>query len=297
MRNQKLENAQSYVYLNSTKLLNSDNARAFVNACFHGHLEIAQWILSLNPDIDVYVNYQRLFNNVCVAGHLTIAEWLLFVKPTVLVTFHTAFYNACVFGHLKVAKWVLYIAEQRGLPINGVITYYNRIFIDVCKNGRLEVAKWILTVTPEIDIFAFNNAAFCDACLNGKLRVVQWLYSISEQRGRPIDISADNDKAFRNTYYLNNNRDLKMWFLQKRGFFLIPALLKMETIEMCISIKRLIRRAAHSSVAVNAFVIGNIITGGCWGSYMVYSGKYSWMDWLRVIGAWNIYYWGILCML
>ena len=66
-------------------------------------------------------------------------------------------------------------------------------FIEFCKNGNLSEAQKTYLNNPNIDISANNEKAFRWTCFKGHLEVCQWLLSVKPN----IDISANNEDAFR----------------------------------------------------------------------------------------------------
>ena len=143
-----LEKIQEYYcnyYNNFDEILDisADNESAFVCACDYGHLEVAQWLLEMKPDIDISAGGDDAFCFACFNGHLKVAQWLIQIKPTINVFV----FNNCAFG------WA-------------------------CKNGHLEVAQWLYHLKPELNISDNNEYAFRYACKYGHLEVAQWLQSI-----------------------------------------------------------------------------------------------------------------------
>lgn len=50
-------------------------------ACEKGHIQIAKWLLSENPEIDISVGNDYAFRASCENGRLDVAEWLCSLKP------------------------------------------------------------------------------------------------------------------------------------------------------------------------------------------------------------------------
>ena len=50
-----------------------------------GHLEVAQWLLTVKPNIDISANNEYAFCCVCEYGHLEVAQWLLSIKPDIYI--------------------------------------------------------------------------------------------------------------------------------------------------------------------------------------------------------------------
>jgi len=66
------------------------------------------------------------------------------------------------------------------------------IFKMAIDNWKIEVAIWLLDNNSDIDISADNEYAFRKACYDGKLWLVEWLLEIKPY----INISANNNEAF-----------------------------------------------------------------------------------------------------
>ena len=61
--------------------LSESEGICFRRACFGGHLLVAQWLLTVNPDLHLSVWGESAFCQACHNGHLDIAQWLLDVHP------------------------------------------------------------------------------------------------------------------------------------------------------------------------------------------------------------------------
>jgi hypothetical protein len=203
--------------------IHTSNEFAFRTACGRGHLEVAKWLISLEPThgiIDIHTDDKFAFRNACKNGHLEVAKWLHSLEPTHgKIDIHTkdefAFRKACENGHLEVAKWLLSLEPTHG-PIdihvddgeandeyvNNKHTHNEYAFVIACANGHLEVVKWLLSLEPthgKIDIHAENDCAFKLACSCGHLEIAQWLLSLAPTHGKPgspsgkIDIHAQQE--------------------------------------------------------------------------------------------------------
>jgi hypothetical protein len=56
------------------------NNHAFREACVFGHLEVAKWLLSVKPDINISANNEEPFRLACFARKLEVAKWLQSLK-------------------------------------------------------------------------------------------------------------------------------------------------------------------------------------------------------------------------
>ena len=115
--------------------------KAFRNACENGHLQTAQWLLSVKPSINISADYEYAFRWACVKGHLETAQWLLTLKPSINISAENeyAFRCACQNGHLETAQWLQPLCpENYSLYVNdgGVIIY--KILTSLKMNGTIQ---------------------------------------------------------------------------------------------------------------------------------------------------------------
>jgi len=141
--------------------------------CQYGNLESIKKLLQNNQNINIY---DSAFRIACGYGHLAVAQWLLSVKPDINISAEDnwAFSNACEMGHLEVAKWLLQVK-----PDIDISTYEEYAFRQACSKGHLEVAQWLLSVKPAIDISACDDYAFGFAIYFGRLDIAKWLQSLN----------------------------------------------------------------------------------------------------------------------
>jgi len=168
---------------------------AFSFCCDSGYLEIAQWILKVEPNNNF--NMDDIFGCVCMEGRLHVAKWLLEINPDMDISIDDEFNFcwACENGHLDVAKWLLEVKSNIDIS-----TGNEYAFQTTCRNNHFEIAKWLLEVKPDIDISNDNEEAFKNACDNGHLEIAKWLLEVKPD----IDISNDNDFVFRNACFREN---------------------------------------------------------------------------------------------
>ena len=77
--------------------------RAFINACFYGHYNVAKWL----NDSNIHFDYNRALRLACSNGHLKVAKWLYNLGGiNIHINDDEAFMDACDHAHARVAKWL-----------------------------------------------------------------------------------------------------------------------------------------------------------------------------------------------
>ena len=167
---------QEYYNTNENIYISYNNDEAFCIACCYGYLEVAKWLLTQKPDIDIFAEYDYAFRFSCANGHFELAKWLLIQKPYInsSAKIEYAFSYACFNGYLEVAKWLL--IQKPDINISLENEYAFRF---ACNYGHLEVAKWLLIQKPDINISLENEYAFRVACNYGHLEVAKWLTTLN----------------------------------------------------------------------------------------------------------------------
>ncbi len=144
------------------------------SACKCGHIEIAQWILSITPIFEGWITSQLLVITL-MENQVKCANWLCEVKPKILeeLTFDQKYIiiNHClVEGHLDAIKWIhpKYIFE-----IDAVI------LVNICKRGHLHIAQFISDSEDPIDYFGKDPIFYFELIAihsSENLDFVQWFY-------------------------------------------------------------------------------------------------------------------------
>jgi ankyrin repeat protein len=152
------------------------NEYPFRESCRNGHLEIAKWLLEIDPRINIGSIYGyheiNIFIDSCYRGQLHIAQWLYqFNNNLVYIT--RAFAMSCKNGHLHIVKWLMDIAPDIDISIDN-----DYAFRESCKYGYLDVAQWLVEIGPQIDIHNGNEYAFINSCVYKQFSVVKWLQEI-----------------------------------------------------------------------------------------------------------------------
>jgi len=135
--------------------VSAGNECAFRGSTENGHLEIAQWLLSVKPSIDISSENEYAFRWSCRKGYLNIAQWLLSVKPTIDISaeLDCAFRGSCRNGYLNVAQWLLELQPDKYELIianNKIISY--------------SVKKSIVTLNVVTVEYSSKEEVICPIC-------------------------------------------------------------------------------------------------------------------------------------
>ena len=174
---------------------NDESITPFANVCLNGHLEIAQWLYSIdqnvlnintfysneyniNNDLKLCKNYSDNFVLSCESGNLKIPQWLLKISPNINIhRFNDyAFYRVCNLGHIEVAQWLYNIDKNIDFKYNEEFTNKNENFFSlVCSNGYLNLAIWIFSIDNDIINDLDITLIFQKSCKDGYLELSKWL--------------------------------------------------------------------------------------------------------------------------
>lgn len=100
---------QRFYHFNPDRIdISAENEQAFSYACEFGHLEIAEWLFLIKPDINISAENEYAFRYASKNGHLTVAEWLLQIKPDINISADNdfAFRYASANKHSELANWL-----------------------------------------------------------------------------------------------------------------------------------------------------------------------------------------------
>lgn len=170
----------------------------FYTACENDDLSEAMRLYS-----DGYIHknyYASVFWMSCHKGHLDIAQWLSYLKPDMYqlhnldCEFIDITHVSCLTAQLEVSQWL-----DRTHSVLTSIERSNRIFTGCCKNkdGYLEILQWLWCCGTDVNIHAYMEFAFRTSCLYGHLDIVKWLWSIGcHTSAGKIDLLADDENAF-----------------------------------------------------------------------------------------------------
>lgn len=131
---------------------------AFRCACERGHLDVAQWLYSVKPELDISSAKNYAFRSAFIHGHLEVAQWLYSVKPDMdMVAFRDAFRHACDRGYLSMAQWLLLIKPELEVSFNKEETFWV-----ACSNNHLSMVQWLLSIKPDMDVSMVDKTQITD---------------------------------------------------------------------------------------------------------------------------------------
>jgi hypothetical protein len=110
------------------ELSREDKIIFFIESCYYGHLEVAQWLWSTsNGTIDIHAGGDFAFRNSCGNGNLNVAQWLWCISNGT-IDIHAygedAFRDSCENGYLEVTQWLESISNRSIYKIGKKTCYY-----------------------------------------------------------------------------------------------------------------------------------------------------------------------------
>lgn len=149
-----------------------DNESAFYWASLNGHIDIAEWILTLD-DLYFVDNIKYIFCRACESGNIAVAKWL---KKNYNIDVHElddySFRWAAFYGHLDILQWLY------SLDNNILLDYLQDALISSCTKGHLNMAKWIISLNKILNIYPIANFDRC--CNSGNIEMVKWFYELNK---------------------------------------------------------------------------------------------------------------------
>lgn len=183
--------------LNKAKKMLSKNTYLVIDedmladACYDDHFELAQWMVSINPELKNPCD--RAFLSSCRRGHLEIAKWVFSLNPD-LKDDEFPFTLACFYGYLDVAKWLLTVIPSIDPTNDENDDVYDDLFGVACGSKKKHIAEWIMTLKPYRYILSLNPDGTIFSHMIRPLKEIRWLK-------RRIPLLAYNSKAYNSKAY------------------------------------------------------------------------------------------------
>ena len=166
--------------------ISNNNEVPFLIACEYGNLELVKCIISnkmfiLNSkylDSEIYI-CEHAFGIVCKNGHIDIAEWLLNINPTLNIHINNdyALQRACYSGQYNMVKWLLNIKKSN---FNLSLWKYE-IFINTYLLRYIEICELLIYYDKNIINKYTVEKILYDACHKNKIETVIWIFNIIEK--------------------------------------------------------------------------------------------------------------------
>jgi len=196
--------------------IHSNDEEAFIESYSNEKIDIKE----NGKIINIHINNEEAFRLSCYHGHLEVAKWLMEISKengetiNIHIKNEEAFRLSCSYGHLEVVKWLMEISKENGEMINIHIGNEDA-FRSSCINGKIEVAKWLIKISIEngemINIHASNDDAFKLCCYIGYIKVAKWLCNLCDDYYIEIEDNKIVKYVIRKIYdgYLDENKGIK----------------------------------------------------------------------------------------
>jgi len=91
--------------------------KAFQESCINGFKDVAEWLLSVDKSINIYVNDNKIFRYACKNGHINVVEWLYYasldsVKIDIRAKNDYAFKKCCENNHKNIAEYLCTLCPE-----------------------------------------------------------------------------------------------------------------------------------------------------------------------------------------
>lgn len=150
--------------------------KLFWNACRNGHLNIAQWIYNIDPNINFTTNSnKKAIYCTFITYKLELIKFLISINPDIIYfpEYEEAFETACNSNNILIAI----LLHQLRPNISST-----NLFVNCCIHNRCELAKLIYNANTHIITNEEISVATLSAFESGFYNILDWLYPIYKTR-------------------------------------------------------------------------------------------------------------------
>lgn len=160
----------------SLNVNNSITAKTFYNAfytaCTHRELDLAQWIYSIYPNVDISAEDDQIFTRTV---DIEICKWLLSIKPDINIRADDdlAFVRAYSEHNFEFADWLLSLDNSID-----ICAYNNSAFAWALRAHAYDQFEKLLSLKPHVDLTIDDHWIFQHLCNKGSVESVQYLMKL-----------------------------------------------------------------------------------------------------------------------
>ena len=170
-------------YLIRTKANMKISKNDLINSVISGNTQLVLLLLNTNPEL-YEIDYSFLFETACKSNQLDMAKWLLTIFPHINVSNHyeTPFIYACKNNNIQMAKWLLELQPNINILVNTNIDEddYTNILCYICENNfreeYIDISNWLISLDTTNKLF---TDAFCSICKNDSLKYIKFMLTLN----------------------------------------------------------------------------------------------------------------------
>lgn len=226
------------IFILTSKYLDSNiyiSEHAFIIVCKNGFIDIADWLININPTLNIHVNNDYPLQRACYSSHYNMVKWLLnleHIKFDLSIWKYEIFINTCLLRYTEICELLI---EYDNRIINKFTI--ETILMDSIDKNKIEIIEWVFNITNITDnniiskidfykisislcvndndiilLFILNNVhinsvdlykLFCISCKNGSNKTAKILLNIDNSIKDKIDKELYNK--------CNKKNNIKSW--------------------------------------------------------------------------------------
>ena len=207
----------------NTELYNIDYNYLFETACNSDSFDMAKWLLTVFPNINVSNDNETSFIYACKNNNIQMAKWLLEIQPNINILVNTNidddYINILSYisldnfreDYIDISNWLISLDKSNKLFIDAfctlctydTLTYikfmltldykmsveeYTKAFQIACKKYSSNIAEYLYQIQPNINIGIDNNIIFKKSLKKSKIEICQYIYSIHPNIIKEVDL-------------------------------------------------------------------------------------------------------------